>query len=187
MPPDAHDAGAELERFRAYLCLLARLGLGPRLRGKVDLSGVVQETILEAFQAWEKFRHLGEAEKHPWLRRVLANNLKDAIAKLLTEKRDVQREQSLDEALDASSARLEAWLASSDDSPSEIAMLRENQLRLAQALEQLSEDQRTAVELHSLQGLTLEETARQMRKTKTAVAKLVERGIKDLNARLDHE
>src|SRR5258708_39917156 len=120
MTPDVQDPGAELERFRAYLRLLARLGLGPRLRAKVDLSGVVQETLLDAFRAWEQFRGLNEAENPLWLRKVLANNLKDVIAKLKTEKRDVLRECSLDDALHASSARLEVWLASDDDSPGAI-------------------------------------------------------------------
>jgi hypothetical protein len=48
------DPGPSLERFRAYLSLLARLQLDPRLRGKVDLSGVVQQTLLEAHRARER-------------------------------------------------------------------------------------------------------------------------------------
>jgi RNA polymerase sigma-70 factor (subfamily 1) len=187
MDANARDPGAELERFRAYLHLLTRLGLDPRLRGKVDLSGVVQETLLEAFQAWEQFERLAEADKPPWLRRLLANNLKDAIDKLRTQKRDVQRECSLDPALEASSTRLQGWLTSDDASPSANAICHENQLRVAWALGQLSEDRRTAVELHSLQRLTLDETARLMGRTKGAVAQLVSRGIQDLHRLLDHE
>jgi RNA polymerase sigma-70 factor, ECF subfamily len=48
MDPDADGPGQVLESFRAYLHLLARLQLSARLRGKVDLSGVVQQTLLEA-------------------------------------------------------------------------------------------------------------------------------------------
>lgn len=187
MSSDAHDPGAELERFRAYVRLLARLGLGPRLQGKVDLSGVVQQTLLETFQAWEQFHGLSEKAKTAWLRKAVARNLKDEIAKLRTGKRDIERERSLDAELKSSSARVEAWLASDDDSPSQIASLHENQVRLAWALEQLSEARRMAVELHSLQGFTLEETAKVMGKTKDAVAQDYRRGIQDLHKLLDHE
>jgi hypothetical protein len=49
--PGPNDAGGEWERYRDYLGLLARLQLDPRLQGKVDLSGVVQQTLLEAYRS----------------------------------------------------------------------------------------------------------------------------------------
>ncbi|HMP18101.1 MAG TPA: hypothetical protein PKD72_13840 [Gemmatales bacterium] len=42
------------ERFRSYLFRLAQQGLDENLRAKVELSGIVQQTLLEAHQAWKE-------------------------------------------------------------------------------------------------------------------------------------
>jgi RNA polymerase sigma-70 factor (ECF subfamily) len=170
----------DLEQFREYLALLARLQLDPRLRGKADLSGVVQQTLLEGYRAGEQFERLGDGEKTAWLKRALRHNLIDEVRKLTAGTRQANLEQSLEAALDESSARLEAWLVSDLSSPSEHAERNEQLLQLSAALTRLPEDQRTAVELHHLKELPLADVAEYMSRSRGATAQLVFRGLKKL-------
>ena len=47
-----NDTGDDLEPFRGYLQVLAELHLDRRLRGKLDPSDVVQQTMLRAYSAF---------------------------------------------------------------------------------------------------------------------------------------
>src|SRR5271156_3704264 len=156
---------AEFEKFRQYLRVLAQLQIDPRLQGKIDLSGVVQQTLLEAHQGWEQIHDQGLAQKTAWLRRILANNLADEIRKFGTAKRDRNREQSLEAALDQSSARLECWLASDQSSPSQSVERQEQAIRLAAAMADLPEAQREALVLQHWHGWTLAQIAEHMGRT----------------------
>jgi RNA polymerase sigma-70 factor (ECF subfamily) len=181
----AADHGPALERFRDYLHLLARLQLDARWQGKVDLSGVVQQTLLEAHRAWQQLRQWDEPRQAAWLRQALGHNLADEVRKLAAGRRGATLERSLDQALEESSSRLEAWLADEQSSPSMRAERNEQLLALASALARLAPDQRQAVELRHLHGSTLDEVARRMDRSKEAVAKLLYRGLKRLRELLD--
>src|SRR5262249_17794447 len=124
----------KLERFREDLSLLARLEMDPRRHVKLDVSGVVQQTLLDAYQSLDKTAAWDGAQQAAWLRRVLANNLKDELRKWRTEARDTARERSLQAALDESSSRLEGWLAAQQSSPSQHAQRAEQAVCLAEAL-----------------------------------------------------
>jgi RNA polymerase sigma-70 factor (ECF subfamily) len=170
-----------MERFRHYLCLLARLHLDERLRGKLDPSDVVQEVLLKAHRHRDDCRGQTEAEQAAWLRQILTTTLADAARRFLqAQGRDVGREQSLDDRVAESSARLEAWLADGQSSPSEQAVRQEELLRLAAGLAVLPDEQRQAVELRHLHGLAVGEVARRMGRSRAAASGLVRRGLEAL-------
>jgi len=174
----------DLERFRSYLLLLARMRLDRKLQGKLDASDVVQQTMLEAHQALESFRGENLAAQAAWLRQILARNLANAARDMGRAKRDIKRERSLQTALDDSALRLEGWLAADQSSPSQRAERHERALLLAGALAELPENQREAVMLRHFQGCSLAEIAEQLSCTTAAVTGLLQRGLKNLRKSL---
>lgn len=170
----------EVEEYRDYLRLLTRMQLNPRLRSKLDESDVVQQTVLEAHRCQGQFRGTSEGDRLAWLRQILANVLANFGRHFSTEGRDVQKERSLNAALDFSSSRLQCVLAADQTSPSGQAVRDEELNGLAQSLHQLPEDQRSVIELHHLQGLSVTEVAELMGRTRPAIAGLLYRGLTKL-------
>jgi RNA polymerase sigma-70 factor (ECF subfamily) len=165
------------EAFRSYLLLLARIQLDPGPRNRIDPSDIVQQTLLEAHAKADQFQGDDSAQA-AWLRQALVNNLRDAWRALRRGKRDIDREQALEAALELSSSRLAGIMVQS--SPSQQAVRNEDLLRLADALAQVPEAQREAIVLHHLKDCSLAETARSLGKSDAAVAGLLHRGLKKL-------
>jgi RNA polymerase sigma-70 factor (ECF subfamily) len=179
------DTPRPLEEHREYLRLLARLQLDPRVRGPLDCSDIVQQTLLAAHQKRDQFRGTTDAEYRAWLRAILANQLALAARKHGPRQ---QRGRSLETALAESSARLEALLASDQSSPSQGVLRAEGLMELAEALAQLPDDQRTALELRHLHGLSVPIVAETMGRTTVSVTGLLYRGGKSLRKLLgEHE
>jgi RNA polymerase sigma-70 factor, ECF subfamily len=172
-----------VESYRSYLLLLARLQLADGFHGKLDPSDLVQQTLLKAHQNRDQFRGSSEAERVAWLRMILANSLTDGVRKFVPK--TGRREQSLEAALEQSSRNLEAILAAEQTSPSQRVVRAETLLKLADAIAQLPEDQRQAVELRHLHGLATAEIAQKLNRSVAAVGGLLQRGLRALRASLD--
>jgi RNA polymerase sigma-70 factor (ECF subfamily) len=178
------DGDRDLERFRSYLLLLARVRLDPMVRAKVGASDIVQQTLLAAHRDLDQFRGRTVSEQAAWLRQILAHHLANVLRDLRRDKRDVAREQPLQAALDESASRLEAWLAAEQSSPSQQAERHERAVRLAEALATLPENQREAVVLRHWHNCSLVEIAERLGCTTAAVTGLLHRGLRNLRKQL---
>jgi RNA polymerase sigma-70 factor (ECF subfamily) len=171
-----------LEYYRDYLRLLARLQLSRGLDRFVDPSDIAQQTILKAHENLRGFRGKTEAEFQAWLRAIMAQELA-----LLARKnaRGRARIQTLGAEIEQWSIRLESLLPSEQSSPSEQVMKAERLSKLSTVILTLPEDQRTAVELRYLGGLSVPAVAREMKRTTISVTGLLYRGTKALRQKMD--
>lgn len=176
---------AIIARYEPYLRMLARTQLRRAYQAKVGASDMVQQAMLQAVQGFEGFRGNTEAELRGWLRQILAHHLCHLDRDMHREKRDIRREQSMEQKLAQSSLRLEGLLAGDGPTPSQNAALGEHVLRVAEAIERLPETQRDAIRMHYLDGMKLSDVAEQLGKTTGAVAGLLHRGMKTLRTQLD--
>jgi RNA polymerase sigma-70 factor (ECF subfamily) len=149
-----------------YLRLLARLLWRPGVQRRLDLSDVVQETLLQAHKNIDQFRGDTDEQWRGWLRTILWRVLWRAVG----------HNQLGEASLNESSRHWEEVLAAQHSSPSERALRNELLERLAAALGQLDEDERTAVELQKLYGCSVEFISQYMDRTKLAVGGLLRRG-----------
>lgn len=173
---------ADLEQFRDYLKLLARMQLGRSNWTCLDASDVVQQTLMEAHRKQHQFRGASEAERAAWLRRILANTLSNAVRAEGQIKRDRGRLRSLQVELDASSARIETFLIADQSSPSQRVIRQEDVFRVAKVLAMLPDAQREAIVLRHCEGSSIDEIGRQMGKAPDAVAGLLKRGLRQLRS-----
>lgn len=176
--------GKLLTLYSNYLKLLVTAQMDARLKGRVSASDIVQESFFEAHRDFHQFRGKSPGEFVVWLRKIVVNNILKVVEQhVLTEKRDVRREVSMEEIgrrLEQSTVRLETLLAVEDNSPSGHAVQRENEVRLADTLAQLPADYREVIILRHIEGLAFEAVGQRMQRSAGAVRMLWLRALKQL-------
>lgn len=178
---DETALGTLLERYRRYLNLLARINIGRRLQAKLDASDVVQEAFLGAYRDFPKFRGGTEAEFTGWLRQVLANVLANLVRHYeKTQQRNVKLERQLVQELNQSSVAINLAFVAAQTTPSQIAARREMGVVLAEALDELSRDERELLVLRHFEELPFAEVAERMKRTIDSVKKLWPRALAHL-------
>ncbi len=178
---DAAAMGSLMELYRGYLRVLARSLIAPEMRPHIAASDVVQETFLEAHRDFDQFHGHDEAMLVAWLRKILVRNLANLIEYHRAGRRDVRRQQSIEQALEQSSCDLHAALAAPVSSPSARAMHREEAVILADALTRLPADYREVFILRNLEAVSFDDIAARLGRTPQAVRKLWGRSVVKLS------
>ncbi len=180
--------GHLLEKYRDYLLLVANQELGSDVRQKVAASDLVQESMAEAWQGFERFSGTTQGELLAWLRRILLNNLNNTAARLRgTAKRDISREVSLDDR--ESSAAAAFNLPAVEATPSKRAMAAEQELQLHRALDRLPERYSQVIRMRNLNYVSFADIGVELNISADAARKLWERALERLGNELaaDHE
>lgn len=184
---DSQALGELLEQYRDLLRGTAQEELSSRLQVRVDPSDVVQASFVDAYRDMKDFRGTEIAQFLAWLKQILRHNVLQSVEMhKLAQKRSIYREVPLDGSTDSRQARREN-LAADQSTPSERVQRAEDVQRLIGVLEQLPPQQQIAVRMRFLEGMSLQEIADAMQKSKTAVAGLLKRGMQTLRQILAKE
>jgi RNA polymerase sigma-70 factor (ECF subfamily) len=173
----AEALGQALERCRDYLLLIANEEMDSDLQAKGGASDLVQETFLEAHEAFGRFAGAGERELLAWLRQILLHNLANFRRRYRqTEQRQLRREVALDAA-----GRLQA----DGSSPSAQAVRREEAEALEKALARLQDHYREVILLRHREQLPFEEIGRRLGRSTDAARMLWWRAFERLSEELN--
>jgi len=181
---DREALGRLLQAERAALRRLAERQLEGPIAARVDASDVVQQTFLEAHHSFPQFAGQDARDLVAWLHGILDNKIATAIRDhTLLQKRNVHREQSMDDSQDGGTP-LKHGLDAGLSTPSQKAIRGEEAERLSSALTTLPDDQREAVRLRHLEGWALADVAQHLGRTPAATAGLIKRGMHALRRRM---
>jgi RNA polymerase sigma-70 factor (ECF subfamily) len=166
-----------------YLLMVANQVLPRELRHKAGASDVVQETLLQVKQNFDRFQGANERELMAWLRGVLLNNVQDITRRFLkTEMREVGREVSLDQGL--SDADPDFLVDNAIHSPGSQIVAAEERARLSAALGSLPADYRLVIRLRNWEEQSFVEIGESLGRSADSARKLWARAIQRLKSEL---
>jgi RNA polymerase sigma-70 factor (ECF subfamily) len=184
---DEVDGAALVRRFRdgdesAFAELFERYGglishriereLPSRLRRKVAISDVVQESMLQAFDSRESLREDSERAFRSWLLTIADHKSLEAIRHHeATQKRSTKREVT------RAARRETSAYSARQASPSQAAVGAEMHSLAQHAMRRLPPDYREVLRLAQQEHLTLVEAAERMGRSHEATKKLYGRAL----------
>jgi RNA polymerase sigma-70 factor (ECF subfamily) len=172
---EAYDA--LFAKYRGDLSRALARRFPAELRRRVDVSDVIQETLVDAVRGFDGFEWRGAGSFRGWLARIAENRLRMTLAyHTRRARRDIGRE-GRDVSANASS------LADAT-TPSAAAAAGEQDERIARALAGLAPDHAEVIRRVKQDGESLAQAAAAMKRSENAVRKLLARALLELGERL---
>jgi RNA polymerase sigma-70 factor (ECF subfamily) len=178
--------------YRNYLRMVARTSLGPRLRKRLELSDVVQETLVEVVRQFPQFTGQNEVALMGWLRHLVGQKLADlGRYHSRTKRAGKAKVLPLDVATESrgrageEGGRLLDRLALSQTSPSQAVSKREQLTLLADAFTGLAEQEADVLWLYFAENLTFEAIGRRLDLSRKSVSRICASGLKHLKRSLE--
>ncbi len=174
-----------LGEFREPLRRVIGLRLDPAVARRVDASDIVQDVLIEANQRLTDYLKHPDMPFHLWLRHLAQDRIIDTHRRhRLAQRRSVDREQPVLRPawVDESSASLVAQLVDTERTPTSEAIAHELQRRLADAIDQLAEDDREIILMRHHEALSNQEVAKALGLTEAAASMRYLRALRRLRS-----
>ena len=174
-----------LGEFREPLRRMIGLRLDAALARRVDASDIVQDVLLEANQRLTDYLKKPDMPFHLWLRHLAQDRIIDTHRRhRLAQRRSIDKEQAIQKPAwsDDSSASLLQQFVDGEPTPASAAIQHELQRKLADAVNQLADDDREIILMRHHELLSNQEVAAALELTEAAASMRYLRAVRRLKA-----
>lgn len=170
-----------LEGCRRYISLVSVALLDRRLQSKIGASDVVQDTMLEAHDCFDRFEGNTEEELFAWLTTILKRRWAKSRDQFYgTAKRDVGREYPLE----GFRSHASEVLVENDATPSAAVIARDEEQLIRRSMARLPEEYRRVLVLRNWERKSFGDIGKEMQRSPEAVRKLWGRAVEKLAGQL---
>ncbi len=183
---DADAVNHLMDRHRDALARMVQMRLDQKIRGRVDVSDVVQDVLVEANRRLQDYLADPAMPFHLWLRHIARDRIIDAHRRhRVSSKRSVDREQRLVlPAGDRSTIQLVADLCDRELTPAAAVAQQEMARRVEEAISRLPDQDCEIMVMRHYEQLSNQEVAQALGLSEPAASMRYLRAVRRLRAML---
>ncbi len=144
-------------RYLPRIHKMVRLSLGSKLKSQVESMDLVQEIMGRILKSYDKFEIREEASFVHWVRVLVQNEIKNQAAHQNAECRNPDKELHAIKNPSGTWLDFADGLADTSETPSKIVEKKDDLGRLAQAMEQLPEEQKEVIVMRQYEEMSFGE------------------------------